>query len=162
MKETTKEKDQRLQSAYDEWSHEVEATFRPTEIRHDDTLETIAQTPSATRSAQDLNLLEGQSKEFFDILRETVDEDNDTTLPKLDIPDQAAAKDRIPTPPERRHLSPAWLAAAVVLGFVIGYMMPKATPDTAFTRSHPQAADSTTYSRSLAEGDVNTALLVSL
>lgn len=160
MREITKKEDKRKETAYDVWSNEVEAAFRVPETHQDILEETAAGHASST--APDLSILENQSKEFFDLLQETVaEEDARLTLPTLDIPQETPTTPHVLPTPERRHLSPAWLVAAVVLGFVIGYLMPHASSTPSRTIS-ALAADSSVCCRSLADGDVNTSLLVSL
>lgn len=144
MRVITKKKDKRKENACYVWCDEEEAA-------------------AADRSAaSDLARLEIQNKEFFDLLRVAVaEEDEQLALPVLDIPREEPKPS--PTLPAsgRRRLSPAWLVAAVFLGFVVGYLMPHSSPTPSRSVS-ALAADSSVCCRSLADGDVNTSLLVAL
>lgn len=160
MREITKKEDKRKENAYDVWSNEVEAAFRAPETHPNIVEEEAAAVDHA--AAPDLVRLESQNKEFFDLLKEAVaEEEEQLTLPVLDIPQEEPKSSPTLPASERRHLSPAWLVAAVFLGFVVGYLM----PHSSFTPSRSVsalAADSSVCCRSLADGDVNTSLLVAL
>ena len=173
MREVTKREDKRKENAYDEWSNEVEAMFRPAETHQEDILERVGSVDTANEQASlesrqisptdELASLEASSREFFDMLKEqVVREDEQLTLPVLDVPESTeTAAPAMPTA-EHRRLSPAWLVAAVVLGFVIGFLMPRGDSLTASHNPSAFATDSSICCRSLADGDVNTSLLVSL
>ena len=159
MREITKKEDKRKENAYDVWSNEVEVAFRVPET-HPNIVEEASAADHA--AAPDLFRLETQNKEFFDLLREAVaEEDEQLTLPILDIPQEEPTPSPTLPASERRHLSPAWLVAAVFLGFVVGYLMPHSSSTPSPTVS-ALAADSSVCCRSLTDGDVNTSLLVAL
>ena len=99
----------------------------------------------------ELKRIEQESTALLSLLREVRDEDNATL--------RVAP---CPRPSKRRSLriSPYWLVAASVLGFVLGMAVPRnngfATPEYTTLL----ADTSYTIGRSLAAGDVNFALLV--
>lgn len=173
MRETTKREDKRKENAYNEWNHEMEATFHTKETHQDDFMETVGTSRTGENqsfiennpidNASDLSTLEAQSKEFFDILKESIaQEDERLTLPTLDVPASSSADASVLPASKHHHLSPAWLVAAVLLGFVIGFMMPRGGGLTSSDHPSALATDSSLCCRSLADGDVNTSLLVSL
>ena len=99
----------------------------------------------------ELKTMEQESAELFALLREVRDEDN--------------ASVRIapcPCPGKKRSLriSPYWLVAASVLGFMLGMAVPRDTGIAAREYTTLLADTSHTLGRSLAAGDVNFALLV--
>lgn len=168
MKEITKKEDKRKENAYDIWSREAETAFHLSEY-HQDSLEdstivshTVANDDEHAIDGR-LAALETQSKLFFDFLKESVaEEDANLTLPALDVPQEdSGVSPAFPSATPHRP-SPVWLVAAVLLGFVIGFLMPRGNGFTAFHSFSLIAADSSVCCRSLAEGDVNTTLLVSL
>ena len=143
-----KEKDPREESAY-----------RPEEL---DFYRVEAGAPS-------LEALEAGSVDLLALLRQQRDEEN----AQFAIPDRTFVEGEASEPPSspavrrarlprlpRRGMSPWWLAAAVAVGFVVGFAMPHGSdkPDDALMTLK---AD-TLNGRSLATGDVNMALLVSL
>lgn len=94
--------------------------------------------------------IEQESTELFALLREVRDEDNATV--------------RIASCPRLRkkslHINPYWLVAASLLGFVLGFTVPHENryPSMEYTT---QLADTChAIGRSLADGDVNFALLI--
>ena len=99
----------------------------------------------------ELKRIEQESAEVLTLLREVRDEDNATV--------------RIapcPRPSKKKHLriSPYWLVAASVLGFVLGIAVPRENRYSAKEYTTLLADTSYTIGRSLAAGDVNFALLV--
>ena len=98
----------------------------------------------------ELKRIEQESAELLALLHEVRDEDNDTL--------------RIaPCPrPQKKSLriSPYWLVAASVLGFVLGVAVPREPRYSAKEYTTLLADTSYTIGRSLAAGDVNFALLV--
>lgn len=99
----------------------------------------------------ELKRIEQESAELLALLHEVREEDNATV--------------RIapcPRPSKRRSLriSPYWLVAASVLGFMLGMAVPRDTGIAAREYTTLLADTSHTLGRSLAAGDVNFALLV--
>ena len=99
----------------------------------------------------ELKTMEQESAELFALLHEVRDEDN--------------ASVRIapcPCPGKKRSLriSPYWLVAASVLGFVLGTVMPRGKSFPAKEYTTLLADTSVAVGCSLAAGDVNFALLV--
>lgn len=99
----------------------------------------------------ELKTMEQESAELFALLREVRDEDN--------------ASVRIapsPCPGKKRSLriSPYWLVAASVLGFVFGMSVPRG--NGCYPKDYTAQLADTSYmvGRSLASGDVNFALLI--
>ena len=94
--------------------------------------------------------IEQESMELFALLREVRDEDNATV--------------RIASCPRLRkkslHINPYWLVAASVLGFVLGITVPR--ENVYSSKGHTTQLEETNLSvgRSLADGDVNFALLI--
>ena len=99
----------------------------------------------------ELKRIEQESAKLLSLLREVRDEDNATTR-----------KSPCPRPSKRRSLriSPYWLVAASVLGFMLGMAVPRDTGITAREYTTLLADTSHTLGRSLAAGDINFALLV--
>ena len=98
----------------------------------------------------ELKRIEQESAELLALLHEVRDEDNDTL--------------RIaPCPrPQKKNLriSPYWLVAASLLGFVLGMAVPRDNDRTTQEYTTLLADTSITIGRSLAAGDINFALLV--
>ena len=98
----------------------------------------------------ELKRMELESSELLDMLHEVRDEDNSNL--------------RIsPCPRPNKILfrvSPYWLVAASVLGFVLGMAMPRDNGYAPKEYSTLLADTSYTIGRSLAAGDINFALLV--
>ena len=99
----------------------------------------------------ELKAMEQESAELFALLREVRDEDN--------------ASVRIapcPCPGKKRsfRISPYWLVAASVLGFVFGMSVPRG--NGCYPKDYTALLADTSYmvGRSLASGDVNFALLI--
>ena len=95
--------------------------------------------------------MEQESAQLLDLLREARDEDNRSFTPRDCKPYAKKV---------RRTISPYWLVAASLLGFVLGVAMPRDSgriQDSTYTLL---ADSSYTVGRSLASGDVNFALLV--
>lgn len=98
----------------------------------------------------ELKRIEQESAELLALLHEVRDEDN-------------AAVRIAPCPrPQKKSLriSPYWLVAASVLGFVLGVAVPREPRYSAKEYTTLLANTSYTIGRSLAAGDVNFALLV--
>jgi hypothetical protein len=99
----------------------------------------------------ELKRIEQESAELLALLHEVRDEDN-----------AAVRTAPCPRPSKKKSLriSPYWLVAASVLGFVLGMAVPRDT-DIA-TREYTTLLADTSYTigRSLASGDINFALLV--
>ena len=112
-----------------------------------------------------LECLEAESADMLKMLRERRDEENAL----LAVPDRVFSdSDDIFRPlrgsgkPTRTlRLSPAWLAAALVIGFVAGFTMPHGAGKQNAERSYTLVSD-TVQGCSVACGDINTTLLVSL
>ena len=107
-----------------------------------------------TMEKDQLKDLEKDSQELLDLLKETRDIENSA----LDLP----PVESITTPRQKRHtirlVSAWWVAAALAAGVIIGNLAPRATD-----LSTPSDYVSTYYAdtcRSLADGDVNFALLI--
>ena len=101
----------------------------------------------------ELKRMEQESASLLDLLREVRDEDNRSFTPGECKPYGVSVK-------VRRAISPYWLVAASLLGFVLGVAVPRnggKVSDTAYTLL---ADSSYTVGRSLASGDVNFSLLV--
>ena len=100
----------------------------------------------------ELKKMEQESAELLDLLREVRDEDNATITPRQCKPHVQKV---------RRTISPYWLVAASVLGFVLGMAMPRQSATPTDESPYTLLADTSyTTGRSLAAGDVNFALLV--
>lgn len=99
----------------------------------------------------ELKRMEQESAELLALLRETRDEDNATFTPRQCKPYATKV---------RRNISPYWLVAASILGFVLGLAIPRNTLPTESEFTTLLADTSYTTGRSLAAGDVNFALLV--
>jgi len=99
----------------------------------------------------ELKRTEQESAALLTLLREVRDEDNATIR-----------KSPCPRPGKRRSLriSPYWLVAATVLGFMLGMAVPRDTGIATREYTTLLADTSHTPGRSLAAGDVNFALLV--
>ena len=123
-----------------------------------------------------LTRLEADSADMLQLLREQASIENDSLPPLRECRPYASGEDRprpaahtAPGNPEtgrprlrlaHMRISPLWLTAALVAGFVVGIALPRPTAHTAAPTA--LLTDSATHCRSLAAGDVNTALLVSL
>ncbi len=98
----------------------------------------------------ELKKIEEESAELLALLRETRDEDNVAV--------------RIAPCPQMRQknfrISPYWLVAASVLGFVLGMVMPRGNSFSEKEYTTLLADTSIAIGCSLAAGDVNFALLV--
>ena len=94
--------------------------------------------------------IEQESTELFALLREVRDEDNATV--------------RIASSPRLRkkslHINPYWLVAASVLGFVLGITVSHENGYSSKEYTAQLADTNHTIGRSLADGDVNFALLI--
>ena len=99
----------------------------------------------------ELKIIEEASAELLALLRETRDEDN-ATIHKAPCPRPSKRKEF--------RISPYWLVAASVLGFVLGMAVPRDTDIAAREYTTLLADTSHTLGRSLAAGDINFALLV--
>ena len=95
--------------------------------------------------------MEQESAELLALLREARDEDNTIITPRHCKP----YAQRV-----RRTISPYWLVAASVLGFVLGMAIPRGTNEMSEPTYALLADSSYTVGRSLASGDVNFSLLV--
>ena len=121
----------------------------------------------AEAGAPSLEALEAGSLDFMAVLRQQRDEENAqfavperTFVEGGDVEKPKSQKVEKPVRLPSRGVSPWWLAAAVTVGFVIGFSMPRATEKP---RDEATAMETDSLQgRSLATGDVNTALLVSL
>ena len=107
-----------------------------------------------TMEKDQLKDLEKESQELLDLLKETRDLENSA----LDLP----PVESITTRHKKRHVlhrvSTWWVAAALLAGVVIGNLSPRATDlKTDLDYASSYYADTC---RSLAEGDVNFALLI--
>ena len=94
--------------------------------------------------------IEQESTELFALLREVRDEDNATV--------------RIASSPRLRkkslRINPYWLVAASVLGFVLGITVSHENGYSSKEYTAQLADTNHTIGRSLADGDVNFALLI--
>ena len=100
----------------------------------------------------ELKRMEQESAELLALLREARDEDNATITPHHCKPYAQKL---------RRAISPYWLVAASVLGFVLGIAVPRHSSTPTEESPYTLLADSSyTTGRSLAAGDVNFTLLV--
>ena len=98
----------------------------------------------------ELKKIEQESAELLALIHEVRDEDNATIR-------------IVPCPrPSKRNLriSPYWLVAASMLGFVLGVAVPRNNGFSAKEYTTLLADTSLTIGRSLASGDINFALLV--
>ena len=98
----------------------------------------------------ELKRIEQESAELLTLLREVRDEDNATirTAP-------------CPRPNKKSlRISPYWLVAASLLGFVLGMAIPRESGASPQENTTLLADTSYTIGRSLAAGDINFALLV--
>ena len=99
----------------------------------------------------ELKRIEQESAELLSLLREVRDEDN-ATICKAPCPR--------PSKRETLRISPYWLVAASVLGFVLGMAVPREDRYPSKEYTTLLADTSHTLGRSLAAGDINFALLV--
>lgn len=99
----------------------------------------------------ELKRMEQESALLLDLLHEARDEDNRSFTPR-------ECKPYIKKP--RRTISPYWLVAASLIGFVLGIAVPRNSSKVSDTAYTLLADTSYTVGRSLASGDVNFALLV--
>ena len=98
----------------------------------------------------ELKRMEQESAELLALLHEVRDEDNDTLRI---VP--------CPRPPKKNlRISPYWLVAASLLGFVLGMAIPRESGASPQEYTTLLADTSYTIGRSLAAGDINFALLV--
>ena len=99
----------------------------------------------------ELKRIEQESAELLALLHEVREEDN-----------AAVRTAPCPRPSKKKSLriSPYWLVAASVLGFMLGMAVPRDTGIAAREYTTLLADTSHTLGRSLAAGDVNFALLV--
>ena len=99
----------------------------------------------------ELKIMEQESVELFALLREVRDEDN-----------ASVCIAPCPRPGKKRPLriSPCWLVAASVLGFVFGMSVPRGNVYCPKDYTALLADTSYMVGRSLASGDVNFALLI--
>jgi hypothetical protein len=99
----------------------------------------------------ELKRMEQESAELLALLREVREEDN-------------VSVHMAPCPrPNRKaglRISPYWLVAASLLGFVLGMAIPRESSASAQEYTTLLADTSYTIGRSLAAGDINFALLV--
>ncbi len=99
----------------------------------------------------ELKRMEQESTQLLDLLREARDEDNRSFAPR----------DCKPYAKKVRHaISPYWLVAASLLGFVLGFAVPRSSCKVSDTTYTLLSDTSYTVGRNLASGDVNFALLV--
>lgn len=98
-----------------------------------------------------LKELEKESQELLTSIKSMADKENrEMSLPSLDITENE--------PKLLRRRIPSWVAAAAMLaGIVIGFAMPKLDNSDTSARASFNYADTC---RSLADGDVNFALLI--
>ena len=104
-----------------------------------------------TMNDNELKRMEQESAELLGLLREVRDEDNTIITPRHCKPYAQKV---------RRTISPYWLVAASVLGFVLGMAIPRGTNEMSEPTYALLADSSYTVGRSLASGDVNFSLLV--
>ena len=98
----------------------------------------------------ELKRIEQESAELLALLHEVRDEDNATVrIAPCPRPQQKSLR-----------ISPYWLVAASVLGFVLGVAVPREPRYSAKEYTTLLADTSHTIGRSLASGDINFALLV--
>lgn len=126
---------------------------------------------SMEADAPSLEALEAGSVDLLAMLRQQRDEENaQFAVPERtfvegepeEVPtSQQVNKSTKPVKLPRRGMSPWWLAAAVMVGFAVGFAMPHASDKAAHNSVSTFVAD-TLHGRSLATGDVNMALLVSM
>ena len=95
--------------------------------------------------------IEQESAELLALLHEVRDEDNATV--------RIAPCPR-PSKKKSLRISPYWLVAASMLGFVLGVAVPRNNGFSAKEYTTLLADTSLTIGRSLASGDINFALLV--
>lgn len=106
----------------------------------------------------ELQAIENESAHLLSLLREQRDEENAMlTPPERNFGPSPTLHAEGST---RRSLSPWWLAAAVFFGIMVGFALPR--PHMNSTGAELLSISDTLHSRSLADGDLNTALLVSL
>ena len=98
----------------------------------------------------ELKKIEQESMELFTLLHEVRDEDNATVriapLPRLSK--------------KTARFNPYWFVAASVLGFVLGIAIPRENGHSSKEHATQLADTGHTTGRSLADGDVNFALLI--
>ena len=95
--------------------------------------------------------IEQESTELFALLREVRDEDNANV--------RIAPCPRI-SKEKYLRINPYWLVAASVLGFVLGMAVPREDRHSSTEQTAQFAATKHTIGRSLADGDINFALLI--
>lgn len=98
--------------------------------------------------------LENESKELLSLLKETRDIENNA----LDLPPVEAITTRRKKRYTMRRVSAWWVAAALAAGIIIGNLSPRAT-DIKEVSDYASTYYADTC-RSLADGDINFALLV--
>lgn len=100
----------------------------------------------------ELKRMEQESAEIIGLLREVRNEDNASIRPHQCKPYAQKV---------RRTISPYWLVAASILGFVLGIAVPRHSSAPTDDLPYTLLVDTSyTTGRSLAAGDVNFALLV--
>ena len=99
----------------------------------------------------ELKRMEQESASLLGLLREVRDEDN-CSFTRSECKPYATKV--------RRSISPYWLVAASLLGFVLGVAVPRNGEKVSDTAYSLLADSSYTVGRSLASGDVNYSLLV--
>ena len=121
---------------------------------------------------KEIQAIENESAELLTLIREQREEENalltvpqrvfdDTSTPSTTRPDKAAGRGKKIVSPQPRHaVSPWWLAAAVVVGLAVGLALPR--PQLTEMHSETRLMADTLHCRSLADGDLNTTLLVTL
>lgn len=102
----------------------------------------------------ELHTIEAESAQLLTQLRQERDRENALITP---VPPMTFDE---PSLTPRHNRSPWWMAAAVAFGFVVGLSMPRGIIHSPSAKSH--LASDTVHSRSVADGDLNTALLVSI
>ena len=95
--------------------------------------------------------IEQESTELFALLREVRDEDNASV--------RIAPYPRL-SKKKYLRINPYWLVAASVLGFVLGIAVPREDRHSSKEHTAQFAATKHSIGRSLADGDVNFALLI--
>lgn len=98
-----------------------------------------------------LKELENESQELLSSIKSMADKENlEMPLPELDITENG--------PKLLRRRIPSWIAvAAMLVGIVIGFAMPKLSNSDQYSRTSFNYADTC---RSIAQNDVNLSLLI--
>ena len=111
-----------------------------------------------TMNGQQLADLEAESAEMLTMLHEQREEEN----ARLEVPERTFAETTKNSQSVRMlRFSPGWMAAALVIGFAVGFAMPRNNRNLLSDDSYTLAGD-TLNGCSVACGDINTALLVSM